>query len=85
MLENNEGLLERDYAANGPFYAKFGISSDKTISDAQVCYCLKKSINSHFLEHMVGGSLDLDNTVLIVDEVDDLIVNERCATGSRAL
>ena len=42
-------------------------------------YCLKKQINKHFLRKMVEGKLDeeLKNIVLIVDEVDDLVVNER--------
>ena len=79
VLENNEGLLERDYATNAPFYAKFGIKSGKDLSEegVQICYTLKSAINKHFLRGMVSGSLELASTVLIVDEVDDLIVNER--------
>ena len=79
VLENNEGLLERDYATNAPFYAKFGIKSGKDLSEegVQICYTLKSAINKHFLRGMVSGSLELNSTVLIVDEVDDLIVNER--------
>jgi len=79
VLENNEGLLERDYAVNAPFYQKFGIKSGKDLTepDVQICYCLKAGINKHFLRNMVEGTLELRQTVLIVDEVDDLIVNER--------
>ena len=45
---------------------------------AQVVYCLKKSINQLFLRRMLEGKLDevLGRTVIIVDEVDDLVVNE---------
>jgi len=81
VLENNEGLLERDYATNAPFYEKFGIKSGQDIGneETQICYCLKQAINKHFLKRMVAGKLDADlsRTVLIVDEVDDLIVNEK--------
>lgn len=81
VLENNEGLLERDYATNAPFYSKFDIKSGKDIGneETQICYCLKQAINKHFLKRMVVGKLDEDlrRTVLIVDEVDDLIVNEK--------
>ena len=43
MLENNEGLLERDYATNAPFYDRLGIKSGKDLMDpdAQIVYCLK--------------------------------------------
>ena len=79
VLENNEGLLERDYATNAPFYERFGIKSGKDLGDkdAQIIYTLKAGINKHFLRGMVAGELELNSTVLIVDEVDDLIVNER--------
>ena len=81
VLENNEGLLDRDFRQNQPFYERFGIksSSDLGDEDAGICYCLKKQINKHFLRKMVEGKLDeeLRNIVLIVDEVDDLVVNER--------
>jgi hypothetical protein len=33
VLENNEGLLLRDYATNAPFYDRFGIKSGKDLSD----------------------------------------------------
>jgi len=84
VLENNEGLLERDFRQNAPFYERFGIKSNLGADgladpDAKIVYCLKKQINKHFLRKMVEGKLDeeLKNIVLIVDEVDDLVVNER--------
>merc|ERR1719502_378730 len=51
VLENNEGLLERDYATNVPFYEKFGIKSGKDLTEegVQICYTLKSAINKHFL------------------------------------
>ena len=80
VLENNAGLLQRDFAQNKPFYDRYDIksSTDLTDPDAQIVYCLKDAINRRFLRSMVAGTLDeLSNTVLVVDEVDDLIVNER--------
>ena len=81
VLENNAGLLQRDYAQNKPFYEKFGIKSGYDLADAdsKIVYCLKDGINRRFLHKIVEGKLDeeLGSTVLIVDEVDDLIVNER--------
>jgi len=81
VLENNEGLLERDFRQNLPFFARFGLKCSKDLSDAEanVCYCLKAAINKRFLRCMIEGRLDeeLATTVLIVDEVDDLVVNER--------
>ena len=46
VLENNEGLLERDYATNKPFFEAFGISCgiDLLDDEAQVVYCLKSRI-----------------------------------------
>ena len=34
VLENNEGLLQRDYATNAPFYERFGIKSGTMMSKA---------------------------------------------------
>lgn len=83
-MENNEGLLDRDFHQNKPFYERFGITSSFGADgladpDAKIVYCLKKQINKHFLKKMVEGKLneELKNIILIVDEVDDLIVNER--------
>ena len=59
---------------------KFRMASSMNLADnAMVIYCLKSAINRRFLRCMVEGRLDeeLARTVLIVDKVDDLIVNER--------
>ena len=73
VLENNEGLLERDYRQNKPFYDRFNIKSSTDLGDgdAQIVYCLKAKINKHFLGKMLKGTLDaeLKKTVIIVDEV----------------
>ena len=78
VLENNEGLLERDFATYEPFYRSFGLSCNKTIDgESDICYCLKRQNNAYFNQHLLQGGLDLSQVVLIVDEVDDLVVNEK--------
>jgi len=80
ILENNEGLLARDFATNKPFFESFGIQCGIDLLDEgnQVVYCLKSHINQLFMRNMLEGKLDevLGQTVIIVDEVDDLVVNE---------
>ena len=80
ILENNEGLLERDFDTNRPFFEAFGIRCGVDLLDgeADVVYCLKSGINQLFLRKMLEGKLveALGDTVVIVDEVDDLVVNE---------
>ena len=49
VLENNEGLMERDYKQQAPFYQAFGIASDKgkdglANAEAKIVYCLKKQV-----------------------------------------
>ncbi|KAL1529282.1 hypothetical protein AB1Y20_000236 [Prymnesium parvum] len=78
ILENNEGLLLRDHATYEPLYKKFDITSSRSVdATSQICYCLKKGNQSYFSRRMQEGTLDLSTTVLIVDEVDDLVVNEK--------
>ena len=58
VLENNEGLLERDYAQNKPFYDRFGIKSSTDLADdeADVTYCLKVADARREMEAIGGGS-----------------------------
>lgn len=73
VLENNEGLLDRDFQQNKPFYDRFNIksSTDLDDEDARIVYCLKARMNKHFLRQILKGTLDaeLKRTVIIVDEV----------------
>ena len=47
VLENNEGLLERDFANYAAFYASFGLSCAKSIDNtSDICYTLKASCNA---------------------------------------
>ena len=70
VLENNEGLLERDFATYAPFYASFGLSCAKSIDGtSDICYCLKRENNAYFNAAILRGQLELGDTVLIVDEV----------------
>jgi len=78
ILENNEGLLQRDFKTYEPFYKQFGLVCAKTIdSTSDICYCLKRENNAYFNTRLLEGELKLDDVVLIVDEVDDLVVNEK--------
>ena len=78
VLENNEGLLERDFANYEPLYKSFGLSCAKQIdATSDICYCLKAQNNAHFNQQLLRGELNLGEVVLIVDEVDDLVVNEK--------
>lgn len=60
VLENNEGLLQRDYKQNRPFFARFGMkcATDLADSEANIFYCLKAAINKRFLRCMIEGRLD---------------------------
>lgn len=77
VLENNKGLLDRDYDTYAPFYAAFDLKPAKRIDPtADICYCLKRENNQYFTQQLIEGKLDLSEVILIVDEVDDLVVNE---------
>lgn len=60
VLENNEGLLDRDFRQNRPFFERFGMKcvTDLSDPDANIFYCLKAAINKRFLRCMVEGKLD---------------------------
>lgn len=89
VLENNEGLLERDYETYEPYYKRFRLEGEplKTAKgidpDADICYCLKSDNSRFFAQQLVEGTLKktLDDVILIVDEVDDLIINEKPYAG----
>jgi len=64
VLENNEGLLERDFATYAPFYASFGLSCAKSIDGtSDICYCLKRENNAYFNAAILRGQLELGDTV----------------------
>ena len=84
VLTNNEGLLSRDFKEFKPFCALFtkanGFDQDITCSDkldsSKICFTLKQGINRLFYTNILLGNADLKGTILLVDEVDDLVVNE---------
>ena len=90
VLENNQGLLERDFAEYEAFYRSFTHSTGAELTcsseidgTSDICYCLKSENNAFFNHHLISGDLNniLSETVLIVDEVDDLVVNEDPSIG----
>ena len=86
ILENNEGLLDRDFEKNTPFFTAFALQANGASRpikvansidpEADVCYCLTSQLEDLFLKGVRGSNLALDEVVLIVDEVDDLIVDD---------
>ena len=83
ILENNEGLLDRDYATNKPFFESFGITCGIDLLDesAQVVYCLKSRINqvskqqaskqaSSTHTHTLPSSLTHDSLLPLVSQSD---------------
>jgi hypothetical protein len=83
VLENNVGLLKRDYASFVEFFTKFGISvgdcesSSKNFYDKDICYCLRSSMEQYYRLQIFSGENPFKNTFLIVDEVDELIVDKK--------
>ena len=82
VLENNEGLMNRDYKQSLVFFNNFGITSGKGRAGldhhgTSIVYCLKPHIEKYLLDRMYRGQFNLGETVLIVDEVDDLVINEK--------
>ena len=85
VLENNEGLLERDFATYHSFYESFGMTCAKRAdATSQICYCLKASNNAFFNEQILRGKLDLSDIVLIVDEVRPRARSRRDLAATRA-
>ena len=89
VLENNEGLLAKDYAQFEDFYRKiFKIKvakadnqtpgapndQDPLLLEAQVIYMTSRAMQTMYAHGV--GRMPCSNVVLIVDEVDDLIVDK---------
>lgn len=85
ILENNEGLLKKDFAQFKDFYEKFGIKMvDATtlhdiveLKDFHVVYTLRRNLESYYRDAGFNAIEPFVNTVLIVDEVDELIVDDK--------
>ena len=86
MRFSDEGLLARDFETYKDFYVKFDPPhedrklsvADSIDATSDICYSLKKGNNGFFNQEITSkGELNLENTILIVDEVDDLVVNEK--------
>ena len=78
VLENNVGLLERDFADFSSFYTSLGVSTAKRDfdADASVVYALRSDIEHAYRDRVFAGTVPpFPDTVLIVDEVDQLIVD----------
>ena len=88
VLQNNSTLLKRDFRSARRFFDLItkrdgskitcGLMNASVEHEPDICYCLKKDCARFFNAHLLKGDVQgvLDGTILIVDEVDDLIVNE---------
>ena len=80
VMEANEALLLRDVAEMKPFYSSFGITVSANFGGflrdekADITYCCRRELNVYYRNHLSKNPLG--NTVLILDEVDQLIVDE---------
>jgi hypothetical protein len=77
VLQSNDGLLRREHADLADFFAKFGLTSaaKELGAGADITYCLQRDMDN-FYRNGVGRN-PFANTVLLVDEVDALIVDEK--------
>lgn len=72
------GLLQRDYANFKPFFDQLGVSSScgEYSPDVDVVYILRSEIEHSYRRRVFKGFVPpFPDTVLIVDEVDELIVD----------
>jgi hypothetical protein len=92
ILENNEGLRDKDYSTfcsslnteNKTFFAALGVegtSKSGPSATAAVSYCLRSELESYYREGVCAGRSPFQDTVLIVDEVDELIVDAQTRTN----
>lgn len=79
VLENNIGLLEKDMAQFEKFYETFDLKVDKNFDNysgkADITYTLRRDMESFYRMQTTEGNKPFGNTMLIVDEVDELIVD----------
>jgi hypothetical protein len=93
ILESNEQLRKRDYDAfSNPwvegstkkgFFPHFNIKASIKFSDeAQVCYCLNDDIYGEYRKRIFAGKGKdpFNDTVLIADEVDTLLLDNKTCT-----
>jgi hypothetical protein len=77
VLENNKGLLDRDYDTFESFYKSMGCSTSRDYdSEADICYVLRSHLEHAYRDRVFEGYVPaFPDTVIIVDEVDELIVD----------
>lgn len=78
VLSNNIGLLQRDYESFRAFYDAFEVTSaaNNLDSGCSIVYCQRDSIEQYYRAKVQANQSPFVNSVLIVDEVDQLIVDE---------
>jgi len=80
VVIDNDMLLERDHSTMSLLFTKLGLTVEKNYLDkeAQVVYCSSMDIELHFMAKMKDNAKSNNSisSVMIVDEVDSLIVDE---------
>jgi hypothetical protein len=83
ILENNDGLLQRDFDKLAPFYQLFKKADGRPLSTAKgidtqsdICYCLSHQVEVNYMQSVTSGGAGVDNLVMLVDEVDDLVIDK---------
>ena len=74
ILENNEGLLQRDFEDAKKFFELFKKEGGEPITcsnnlyddDADICYCLASAINGYYMNTVKTGSTGLGEVIMIV-------------------
>ena len=91
ILENNRGLLERDFESFKEFYGNFERPDGKQVKvssslnpDADICYCLNDEIDRFYrnsvFQNSGGSGNAFKDLIMIVDEVDELVVDKKPTT-----
>ena len=75
VLASTDGLLARDHNEFKDFFAAFSLTSGTDLSQlTNITYCTKRGLDN-FYRNTVGTD-PFKNTILLVDEVDALIVDD---------
>jgi hypothetical protein len=76
VLESNQGLMERDHFEYKDFFKNFDLTSSTSLdAKCNITYCTKRALDAFYRDNV--GKEPFKNTVLLVDEVDALIVDDK--------
>ena len=86
IMVNNLGLLQKDYKNLANIYGAPEFRIELAMSESgyepfgsaqnSVTYCTRRALESYYSQGIMKKQKPFENTILIVDEVDDLIVSK---------